>query len=72
MKAGNMARDVTVAQGLRRAWTRFQKHDHHDESRHHPEHVVRGALAMKVALLGAIGCGAVLAPAVQRRRAAKR
>lgn len=72
MKAGNIARDVAVAQGLRHAWTSFQKRDHLDESPHHPDHVVRGALAMKVALLGAIGCGAVLAPAVLWHQAAKR
>ncbi len=72
MKASNIARYVAVAQALRHARTWFQNRDHHDESQHHPEHVVRGALAMTVALLGAIGCGAVLAPAVLRHRAAKR
>lgn len=72
VKASNIAKDVAVAKGLKHAWTWFQERDHHDESQHHPEHVVRGALATKVALLGVIGCGAVLAPAVLRHRVAKR
>ena len=72
MKASKIAKDVAVAKGLRHAWTSFQKRDQHDESQHRPEHVVRGTLAMKVALLGAISCGAVLAPAVLRHGAAKR
>lgn len=72
MKTSNIARDVAVAQGLKHAWTWFQERDDHDEAAQHPEHVVRGALAMKVALLGVIGCGAALAPAVIWHQAAKR